>query len=113
MYNIDQDDFKLVERPEDDFYTVQLLAGPYVGTKYQYGSVTAEVNEDTETATLAFKWTLIEGNEDLDSSAEFQNYIGEVLSYILEDAFDSGKYNMGSNDDTNDTNNGTKKSDQQ
>lgn len=112
MYNIDQDDYKLVERPEDDFYTVQLLTGPYVDTKYQYGSVTAKVNDDAETASLAFKWTLIEGNEDLDSSAEFQNYIGEVLSHILQDAFDSGEYKIGSNDDTNDTNDGTKKSDQ-
>ena len=48
VYNITQDDYKFIERPEDTMYTVELLTSAYAGTKYQYSKVSAKVNEDEE-----------------------------------------------------------------
>ena len=104
VYNITQDDYKFIERPEDTMYTVELLTSAYAGTKYQYSKVSAKVNEDEENATLSFLWTLVEGDEGLTESADFQNYIGDVLAHILQDAFDTGEYKIGNDDDSKRTN---------
>ena len=50
-------------------------------------------------------WTLIEGDEDLSENPSFQDYIGKVLQNILEDAFDSGNYKIGNDDDSKRTDN--------
>jgi len=103
VYNITKDDYKFVERPEDVMYTVELTTGEWKGTKYQYGKVSAkveEVNDDEDgIASLSFMWNLIEGDDALQESPDFQNYIGDVLSHILQDAFDSGEYKIGNDDD--------------
>ncbi len=103
MYNITKDDYKFVERPEDVMYTVELTTGEWKGTKYQYGKVSAkveEVNDDEDgIASLSFMWNLIEGDDSLQESPDFQDYIGDVLSHILQDAFDSGEYKIGNDDD--------------
>ena len=109
VYNITKDDYKFVERPEDVMYTVELTTGEYKGTKYQYGKVSAkveEINDDEDgIASLSFMWNLIEGDDALQESPDFQNYIGDVLSHILQDAFDSGEYKIGNDDDTKRTDN--------
>jgi hypothetical protein len=109
MYNITNEDYKFVERPEDVMYTVELTTGEYKGTKYQYGKVSAkveEINDDEDgIASLSFMWNLIEGDDALQESPDFQNYIGDVLSHILQDAFDSGEYKIGNDDDTKRTDN--------
>jgi hypothetical protein len=103
VYNITKDDYKFVERPEDVMYTVELITGDWKGTKYQYGKVSAKVEEidDDEDgiASLSFMWTLLEGDDSLQESPDFQDYIGDVLSHILQDAFDSGEYKIGNDDD--------------
>ena len=40
----------------------------------------------------------------LSESSEFQNYIGDVLAHILQDAFDTGEYKIGNDDDSKRTN---------
>jgi hypothetical protein len=103
VYNITKDDYKFVERPEDVMYTVELITGDWKGTKYQYGKVSAKVEEidDDEDgiASLSFMWTLLEGDDSLQESPEFQNYIGDVLSHIIQNAFDTGEYKIGNDDD--------------
>ena len=112
VYNITKDDYKFVERPEDVMYTVELITGEWKGTKYQYGKVSAkveEVNDDEDgIASLSFMWNLIEGDDSLQESPDFQNYIGDVLSHILQDAFDTGEYKIGNDDDTKRTDNNSK-----
>ena len=103
MYNITENDYKFVERPEDVMYTVELTTGKWKGTKYQYGKVSAkveEINDDEDgIASLSFMWTLLEGDDSLQESPEFQNYIGDVLSHIIQNAFDTGEYKIGNDDD--------------
>ena len=109
VYNVTTNDYKFVERAEDDFYTVERTTGEWAGTKYQYGKVSAkieEINDDEDgIARLNFMWTLIEGDEDLTENPSFQDYIGKVLQNILEDAFDSGNYKIGNDDDSKRTDN--------
>jgi len=109
VYNVTTNDYKFVERADDDFYTVELTTGDWTGTKYQYGKVSAkieEINDDEDgIARLNFMWTLIEGDEDLAENPAFQDYIGKVLQNILEDAFDSGNYKIGNDDDSKRTDN--------
>lgn len=107
MYNITDETFKLVERAEDEFYTVQLLEGPYKDVKYQYGNVRIKVDESDyeEVARLMFTWQLVEGSDDLVDDEDFNNYIGQVLQYIIQDSLDSGNYKIGGNDDDSDSTN--------
>jgi len=112
VYNIAKSDYKFIERNEDDFYTVELLTGEWKGTKYQYGKVSAKVDEITEDdegiASLSFRWTLIEGDETLDGNPQFQDHIGGVLQHILEDAFETGDYKIGNDNDNSTTDNDSK-----
>ena len=109
VYNVTTNDYKFVERADDDFYTVELTTGDWTGTKYQYGKVSAkieEINDDEDgIARLNFMWTLIEGDDSLLENSSFQDYIGKVLQNILEDAFDSGNYKIGNDDDSKRTDN--------
>jgi len=102
MYNITHDSFKFVERPSDEFYTLQLL-DQYKDTKYQYGNVGMSVKEDEEGnpyGHLSFTWELIEGDESLKGNEDFEEYIGDVLKFIIQDAFESGEYKIGDNDES-------------
>lgn len=103
MYNITENDYKFVERAEDVMYTVELTTGEWKGTKYQYGKVSAkveEINDDEDgIASLSFMWTLLDGDESVKESSEFQNYIGDVLSHIIQNAFDTGEFKIGNDDD--------------
>ena len=104
-YNITDDTFKLVERADDTFYTVQILEDPYKDVKYQYGNVRIKVDEEDyeETARLMFTWQLVEGDDALIEDGEFQEYIGRILQFIIEDNLNSGNYRIGDNDDDSDT----------
>ena len=114
MYNITEDDYKFIERPEDTMYTIELTSGVWSGTKYQYGKVSAkldEINEEEDgIATLSFMWSMIEGDEDLTESPDFQDYIGAILQHILQDAFDTGNYKIGNDNDAELTDNDSKES---
>lgn len=98
MYNISHESFKFVERASDEYYTLQLLK-EFKDTKYQYGNVNMSIEIDPDTGQdygkLSFSWELIEGDESLKNSEEFENYIGDVLKFIIQDAFDSGEYKIG------------------
>lgn len=115
MYNtITEESFKFIERLNDEFYTIELLKDNYEGTKYQYGNVRMEVKKDTdgeEYGQLSFDWKLIDGEPSLENDINFQNYIGDILNFIILDAFDSGKYRIGDKDEsTVDSDNNTQKS---
>lgn len=108
MYNITHDSYKLIEREKDSFYTIELLEDPHKGVKYQYGNVRLRLENEGEAdeyARLMFTWTLIDGDESLSEDEDFNNYIGEVLGYVIQDAFDTGNYNIGNNNDNTDSSN--------
>lgn len=104
MYNITLNDYEFLEQGELSYH-VKLKTGPYAGTVVQYGKVTAQVNEDEETATLSFDYELIEGDAILEHNSDFNKRIGAILEHIIQSAFDSGKYKIGNEDDNTDTTN--------
>ena len=92
MYKRDID-WQLVEKADADLYAVKLLSGKYSGIIYTYGRVGAaeEENEDGN-FVLSFDWKLEykpkDMEEDLANSAEFQQYIGDILRDIIIDGYE-------------------------
>ena len=105
-YNITDDDFKFIELPNDDFYTIHILTGEWVDTKFQFGSVQICGEEDEDGSLgISFDWTLIEGDESLNTNVEFQNYCGEILTFVITNSLEAkiGEMNDNSINTDNDT----------
>lgn len=110
MYNdISNEDFEFVERTDQDNWVIQLKTGEWKDTYYVYDSVKIDtLSEDLDDpdaeATLSFNYGLIDSPHDLNfltTSVEFNQYIGDVLSYILVDSLESGKFHMGEKKEDN------------
>jgi len=58
-----------------------------------------DVQDDKETAKLSFKYQIDNpadfDRQKLESDQNFNNYIGDILSHIIQSAFDSGNYTLG------------------
>lgn len=108
-HKITEADFSFVEKPNSPMYSVKLKSGGFSGVIVTYGKVSLKASEDTETATLSFQFKVDEAPaplniEELEKSEDFNNHLGDILSHIIQSAFDSGKYKFGS-DDKQSTNN--------
>ena len=91
--------YKLLDS-ENETYAVQILDKKYEDVTIQYGKVSLKVNEDTETATLSYKFSICDCpdkfiKEDLESDKNFNTYVGDLLTFIIQSAFDSGNYKFG------------------
>lgn len=100
---ITENDYAFVEKPTSELYSVKLKSGRWSGVIVSYGKVSLKVNEDKETATLSFQFKVDEAPpphdiEILEESNDFNNHLGDILSHIIQNAFDTGKYKLGSND---------------
>jgi hypothetical protein len=96
-------DYAFVEKPSSELYSVKLKSGPWSGVIVTYGKVSLKVNEDKESATLSFQFKVDEAPDvhdidELEMSADFNNHLGDILSHIIQNAFDTGNYKVGSND---------------
>ena len=100
---ITENDYAFVEKPTSELYSVRLKSGQWSGVIVTYGKVSLKVNEDKETATLSFQFNVDEAPaphnvEILEESNDFNNHLGDILSHIIQNAFDTGNYKVGSND---------------
>jgi hypothetical protein len=116
---VTHDDYTFSDKGDHDQWVVRLKTGKYADTYYMYGRVQikvpegADLEEDDINATLSFQYNVIEsplGVDALMEDEDFNNYIGEVLSHIIEDSFDTGNYKIG-NKDGESGNDNTKESD--
>ena len=103
MYNnITSDDYTFADNGFNEMWAIKLKT-KYENVTYCYGKVKAKVDDDDGNATLSFQYQVLdEGDydkEELESSTEFNNYIGDVLSHILTDAFENENYRIGSDTD--------------
>ena len=94
-------------------YSVKIKEGEYSGVIVTYGKVSINESDNKKTATLSFQFKLDEAPAphnagELEKSEDFNNHIGDILSLIIQNAFDSGKYKFGS-DDKQPTNNNSAK----
>jgi hypothetical protein len=104
VYNITLNDYEFLDtEPNAISYRVRMKTGPFTDAVWEYGKVTAQVNEDEETATLKFDYELLEGDPLLEQNKDFNDRIGAILEHIIQSAFDSGDYKIGNKDEHTDT----------
>ena len=100
---ITDSDYAFVEKPTSEMYSVKLKSGEWSCVIVNYGKVSLKVNKDEETATLSFQFKVDEAPaphdvEILEESNDFNNHLGDILSHIIQNAFNTGNYKVGSND---------------
>lgn len=91
-------DYVLVEKPSSEFYSIKLLTGNWTGVIYTYGTVSIKEDKENDVAVLEFQFKIDECPEAIDSDSlmanePFKNYIGDILSSILE----QNEYKIGKN----------------
>ena len=97
--NITADDYTFADNNLNEMWAIKLKT-KYEGVVYCYGKVQAKLmDEDTGNANLSFQYQILDAGEydqkELDESEDFCNYIGDVLSHVIQDAFDNDKYRIG------------------
>ena len=105
MINLDET-IKFVERSSSELYSLKVVQGPYLGVIYTYGKVTLHEDEANCELKIQFKFKLEEvpdnlNEEELEKSADFKNFMGDILSQLLEDKLDNDKL---TDDNTQNTN---------
>ena len=95
MINLDET-IKFVERSSSELYSLKVVQGPYLGVIYTYGKVTLHEDEANCELKIQFKFKLEEvpdnlNEEELEKSPDFKNFMGDILSQLLEDKLDNDK----------------------
>ena len=89
-------DYELVpsENHDDQAWNVRLLNGDYVETIIQYGAIKliGENQEEEDAAEMSFNFDIVSSPDpDLSTkNVDLQNYVGEVLLDIIEQAILNG-----------------------
>ena len=107
LYNISNKDFSLVEQEKgdlSDFYGVVLKTGKWQDVVVVYGKVGIKEDLETDTATLSFTYNIQDpADHDYDtlaSNEDFNNYLGDVLQFIITDSLDNKDARIGHNEST-------------
>ena len=87
--------YTFVSKGEDDWASIMIKDGEYEGIIYQYGKVSvAESEDENGNMPLSFKYNIIDNNghdqEDLESSKDFKNTLGDILVEILDEQLKVG-----------------------
>ena len=80
-------------------YSVRILDKKYKDVIISYGKIGLSVQEDGQNATLSFKFQIEDpaklDRKELEDSEDFNTYAGDLLSHIIQTAFDTGSYKVG------------------
>ena len=102
-------EYTFVEKIDSELYSIKVLEGLYANVIYTYGKVTIEEDTENDLARLKFDFVIERAvapytREELETSDEFRNYIGNILSEILnnQDA-QIGNATKSTDDNTQDT----------
>ena len=88
------ENYTYVSRGQDQWASIMITKGEYEGIIYQYGrvSVAEEENENGE-MPLSFNYNIVDINghdkEELDSSTDFKNTLGDILVEILDEQLEA------------------------
>lgn len=110
MTEITKSDYKFVDDSDDShqFSEILVLAdNMWKGIQFKYGKVTVRVIDETEEmAQLSYEFEVMNQEPDvarrLEEDQNLQNYIGDILTHIITNAFEEGDYRIGREDDTDD-----------
>jgi len=89
------ENYTYVSRGKEEWASIMVTQGKYEGIIYQYGKVSVAENEDENgNMPLSFKYNIIDYNgydqEDLESSDDFRNTLGDILVEILDEQLKVG-----------------------
>ena len=97
MSKITKDWYSFVERPASLLYSVKILKGKYEGVVVTYGKVA--LKEESDVLRLNFQFKIEESPKinvkKLEQNDEFRNFLGDILSHIIDSSFKSGAYKLG------------------
>lgn len=107
---ITKDSYTFVEhKGEDDVWYVKIKEGDYKDIVYKYGHIEV-LEEPNGEAKLKFQFNVAKLPEelgmdefDLNNDVTFCTLLGDILVNILEDAMESGKYKLGKDDQSTDS----------
>ena len=89
------ENYTFVSRGKEKWASIMLTNGEYEGVIYQYGKVSVPEGEDENgNMPLSFKYNIVDYNghdeEDLESSKDFKNTLGDILVEILDEQLKVG-----------------------
>jgi len=89
------ENYTFVSRGKEKWASILITKGDYEGIIYQYGRVSvAEKENEDGTMPLSFDYNVVDENghdkEELDSSVEFKNTLGDILVEILDEQLEAG-----------------------
>ena len=88
------ENYTFVSRGKEKWASIMLTNGEYEGVIYQYGKVSVPEGEDENgNMPLSFKYNILDYNghnqEDLESSDDFRNTLGDILVEILDEQLEA------------------------
>ena len=91
------ENYTFVSRGKEKWASIMLTNGEYEGVIYQYGKVSVPEGEDENgNMPLSFKYNIVDYNgqdeEDLESSQEFKNALGDILVEILDEQLEASNF---------------------
>jgi hypothetical protein len=95
-----------VERPDSELYSLKIKVGPFKDVIYTYGKVDISEDAENDRAKVSFDWRLEDypkhlTKEEIEESEEFKNYIGNILTTLIEE---KSKNDKPANTDTQESN---------
>lgn len=110
MLNITSADYSLVENEHAElsqFYGVKYRSGKWKNVIVVYGKVSVKEDTVNDTAKMSFTYSIQDPAdfdlEELREDVDFNNYIGEVLQFIIMDGLDNKGAQIGNIEPTTDT----------
>ena len=87
---IEPNDYTYVENDSSEYWGIKFRNdSPYSGVVVVYGTVSIKESVELDIATLAFTYDVQDAGprniDDLENSEDFKNYLGDVLSSIIND----------------------------
>jgi hypothetical protein len=91
------ENYTFVSRGKEKWASIMLTNGEYEGVIYQYGKVSVPEGEDENgNMPLSFKYNIVDYNghdeEDLESSQDFKNALGDILVEILDEQLEASNF---------------------
>jgi|TARA_B110000902_G_scaffold32364_1_gene34547 hypothetical protein len=91
------ENYTFVSRGKEKWASIMLTNGEYEGVIYQYGKVSVPEGEDENgNMPLSFKYNIVDYNghdeEDLESSKDFKNTLGDILVEILDEQLEASNF---------------------
>lgn len=104
---VTSDSYSFVENDfSDESWHVKINEGTYKDIVYKYGRI--QIKENGDEATLNFQYSIVDlpdhfDQEELKSSVDFMDTLGDILSHIIEDSLETGKFKLGNDDKPTDS----------